>query len=329
MMPDMAIWHLEPEYATVHGVFSPDFSPVLTIDPGDTVVFRTLEAGWGTQARDPSLPPMGPRPLFEPSDPARRGDGHCLVGPVAIRGAEPGTTLEIRVEDIVVGSFGWTGTGSNPITIGAGVPEGQTGSLFWELDADHGIGRNQFGHEVSLRPFMGVMGMPPAEAGLHSTIPPRATGGNIDCNELVAGTTLYLPVAVSGGLFSVGDGHGAQGDGEVSVTAIECPMERVRLRFDVVSDMPLAVPRARTPDSWITFGFHEDLDLAAAQATGEMMRLLAAWYGLTPAEALALASVTVDLRVTQVVNRVKGVHAVLKDGAIRLPNSNPGRAADS
>jgi acetamidase/formamidase len=161
------------------------------------------------------------------------------------------------------------------------------------------------------------MGMPPAEPGIHPTSPPRFTGGNIDCKELGVGATLYLPIAVEGGLFSTGDGHAAQGDGEVSVMAIECPMERADLTFDLLPDLHLTMPRAETAVGSITFGFHEDLDEAVGQALNAMLELMAEQYNLGRQEALALASVVVDLHITQLVNGVRGVHAILPHDSIR------------
>jgi acetamidase/formamidase len=159
--------------------------------------------------------------------------------------------------------------------------------------------------------------MPPPKPGIHPTGPPRAWGGNLDCKELVAGTTLFLPIPVDGALFSAGDGHARQGDGEVSSTAIECPLERAQLSLSLRDDLKLAAPVARTPDSWLAFGLGEDLDEAAANATESMLELMERELGLERRDALALASVVVDLRVTQVVNGVLGVHAVLRDDAIR------------
>jgi acetamidase/formamidase len=164
---------------------------------------------------------------------------------------------------------------------------------------------------------MGVLGMPPAEPGEHSTIPPRWHGGNLDCRELVAGSTLYLPIPVEGALFSVGDGHAAQGDGEVSGTAIECPMERVDLTFEVVDDVPVAAPMAETPAGTITMGLGETVDDAMYQALDGMFDELGRRYGLTRPDAIALASVVVDLRVTQIVNQTVGAHAVLPRDAVR------------
>jgi acetamidase/formamidase len=158
--------------------------------------------------------------------------------------------------------------------------------------------------------------MSPPEPGEHSTTPPRRWGGNIDCKELVAGTTLYLPIPVDGALLLAGDGHGAQGDGEVSGTAIECPLELVTLTLDL-ENRDLRSPIARTADSWLAFGFDEDLDTAAEQALATMLDLMERELGASRPECLALASVAVDLHVTQVVNEVKGVHAVLRDDAIR------------
>ena len=161
------------------------------------------------------------------------------------------------------------------------------------------------------------MGMPPAEPGVHPTSPPRPCGGNLDCTELVEGTTLFLPIPVDGALFSAGDGHARQGDGEVCQLAIECPMERVELTLGVRDDLPLTGPVVRTHDAWVTLGVDEDLDEAAALAVESMLALMERELSLERRDAYALASVVVDLRVTQVVNGVKGVHAVLRDDAVR------------
>jgi acetamidase/formamidase len=177
-------------------------------------------------------------------------------------------------------------------------------------------GQDNAGYTLGLQPFMGVMGMPPAEPGEHGTGPPRVSGGNLDCKELVEGTRLFLPIAVDGGLFSVGDGHAVQGDGEVSGVAIECPMERVELSFQL-HEMSLTTPRARLADAWMTFGLDPDLNEATNLALSAMLDLMAEQYGTGRKQALALASLVVDLRITQIVNGTRGVHAVLPDGAVR------------
>jgi acetamidase/formamidase len=226
-------------------------------------------------------------------------------------------TLAVHVDAVRPGPWGYTAVGGWPHPINRRLGFDDQGTyLLWTLDADAGTGRDQHGHTLALRPFMGVMGMPPPEPGWHSTVPPRVTGGNIDCKELIAGSTLYLPIAVPGGLFSVGDGHAAQGDGEVCVTAIECPMERVELTFGLEPGMRLSGPRAHTGAGWITFGFHEDLDEAMLIALEAMVELMGEQHGFGRQEAFGLASLVVDLRVTQIVNQRRGVHAVLPHGAL-------------
>ena len=275
--------------AVLHGRFSRELEPVLMVDPGDAVRFSVPNAGWEVERGQP----------FRSRNP-ELDTGHALAGPIAVRGARAGEVLEVRIDEVVPASWGVTyGGPDHPIE--------------WEL-AD-GIGR-ALGREVRLAPFLGVLGMPPDEPGDHSTIPPRPSGGNIDCKELVAGTTLYLPIPVDGALFSAGDGHAAQGDGEVSGTAIEAPVD-AQVTLTVRDDLELAWPAARIDGAWLTFGFDEHLGLAAQIAVDGMLDLMEREHGLSRPDALALASVVVDLRVTQVVNQVLGVHAVLRDDAFR------------
>jgi acetamidase/formamidase len=284
----MALHELPLEQRTLHGHFARDLEPVLTVEPGDSVRISVPNAGWylesGEQfvSRNPEL-----------------DDGHALAGPIEVRGARAGDTLAVRIDDVRPGSWGVT-------------PTEPPHEVRWELDGD--VGR-ALGRTIRLAPFLGVLGMPPPEAGIHSTAPPRPCGGNIDCKELVAGATLFLPIPVDGALFSAGDGHAAQGDGEVSGCAIECPAE-ADLTLDVRTDLPLEWPVARTADAWLTFGFDAHLGRAARIAVDGMLELLEREHGLGRDDALAFASVVVDLRVTQVVNGVLGVHAVLRDGAI-------------
>ncbi len=305
---------IEPERRTLHGHWSRDLEPVLTIDPGDRVQFRTLDAAWGIQ---PPTRPGRPDVQFAGRDSDGLDGGHALCGPVAIRGAESGMVLAVTVEELQPVSWGWNvSRGQWLDALHDPLGEVEDYGNTWTLDRDTGTGTNQHGFSVKLAPFMGVMGMPAAESGTFATAPPRTNGGNIDCKELVVGSTLYLPIAVTGGLFSTGDGHAAQGDGEVSGTAIECGMERCVLHFDLRNDMSISTPWAQTPIGWLTFGFHEDLDQATYIALSAMLDLLQQRYTISRGEALALASVAVDLRVTQIVNGSQGVHAVLPNHSI-------------
>ena len=303
------------ERRTLHGHFSRDLEPVVEVRPGDVVRFATLDAGWGLE---PPREDGSQRERFSPLD-EELDAGHALIGPVAVLGAVAGQTLEVGIEEVQVGPYGWSVAGgwSTPLNDRLGVGEGESRVLAWELDPDAGVGRDRDGREVSLAPFLGVLGMPPPEAGVHPTGPPRAWGGNLDCKELVVGTTLFLPIPVDGALFSAGDGHALQGDGEVSSTAIECPLDRAQLSLSLRDDFELAAPMARTRDSWLAFGLGETLDEAAGNAIEGMLRLMERELGLERRDALALASLVVDLRITQVVNGVQGVHAVLRDDAIR------------
>jgi acetamidase/formamidase len=274
---------------TLHGHFSRDLAPILTVQPGDSIRFAIPNSGWLMEsgeklaARDPAI-----------------DTGHALVGPIAVRGARAGQTLAVRVDEVRPGAWGVTYT--KP-------PH----SVRWRIQGDTATGA---GRTVHLAPFFGVLGMPPPESGRHSTIPPRRCGGNIDCKELVAGTTLYLPISVDGALFSAGDGHAAQGDGEVSGTAIECPMEG-QLTLDVRDDPRLDWPIARISGAWLTFGFDPDLRAAARIALDGMLDLMQRDHHFSRDDALALASVVVDLRVTQLANQTVGVHAVLRDDDLR------------
>jgi acetamidase/formamidase len=314
----MSLHSIEPERATLHGQFSPGLEPALTVDSGDTVSYSTLDVAWGIEHhKEGDLP----RRKFGPRE-SPRDDGPCLVGPVAVRGAEPGSVLEVHVEAVEPGTWGWTVAGeigffNGELNRALGVAEGPPRTTRWRIDTEAMVARSHYGRSVRLRPFLGTIGLSPGGPGWHSAWPPGCTGGNLDCKELIAGSTLYLPVAVPGALVSVGDGHAAQGDGEVSGTGIECPMERADLRYVVRNDLELDAPRARTPGGWITFGFSEDLDEAATRALKGMLDLMARQFGLCRKDILALASLVVDLRVTQLVNGVCGVHAVLPHEAVQ------------
>ena len=307
----MTLHEIPLERRTLHGHFSRDLEPVVTIDSGDTIAFACLDSGWNVE----------PGTKYEPRDPELDA-GHALIGPVEVRDATAGRTLEVSVDRVVPGAWGWCGAGdwSTPLNERLGLTPGGV-YLHWELDATSGTGRDDRGRELALRPLLGVLGMPPPEHGMHSTTPPRIWGGNIDCKELVEGTRLYLPVPVDGALFSAGDCHARQGDGEVSQLAIECPLERGELTLRL-SELEVGTPIAWTPEAWVTFGFHEDLDEAASIALDAMLELMGREHDVGRADALALASLVVDFRITQVVNEVQGVHALLPHDALAFPTNS-------
>jgi acetamidase/formamidase len=289
------IHELPLERRTLHGYFSRELEPVLAVEPGDSVRFQALNSGWRWEADREFLPHR---------DAEHLDSGHALSGPIEVRGARAGQTLAVRIDELRPGPWG--------VTFGDGE------AFHWRIDADGGTATNDRGATVALAPFLGVIGMPVDEPGIWSTVPPRRSGGNIDCRLLVEGSTLFLPIANDGALLSVGDGHAAQGDGEVSGTAIECPLASAQVTLDVRDDLTLRMPIARVHDAWVAFGFDEDLDVAAGLATETMLDLVERELATDRKHALALASVAVDLVVTQLVNRTKGVHAILRDGSIRI-----------
>jgi acetamidase/formamidase len=291
-------------------VFDRATPPALTVDPGDTVVVGSLDAS-GHVERQRTPGEQRPKMFTD-----RRG--HCLTGPIAVRGAVPGNVVAVHLVSVRPGDWGWTicAGKDNALMRRLGLADGPPAWLLWDIDADGGTARNNLGHTVRIAPFLGVMGVAPAEPGPHSTNPPRAaSGGNIDCRELTAGSTLYLPVIVPGALLHLGDGHAAQGDGEVSGTAIECPMT-TEVVLELLGSGEVPGVHAVTPTARITFGFDEDLNAATGDALDAMLGWMQSLYGLDKATALAVASPVVDLRITQVANGTWGVHAVLPHDAI-------------
>jgi acetamidase/formamidase len=236
--------------------------------------------------------------------------GHMCTGPVAVRGAKAGQVLQVDIQAIEL-HYDWGYTFAAPLK-GALPEEVQERHLMHiPLDRARMTGRLPWGLELPLKPFFGVMAVaPPPGWGMVSTLPPRRNGGNLDNKELVPGTTLYLPIQVDGALFSVGDGHGVQGDGEVCVTAIETGLVGT-FRLTLRDDMQLGWPMAETPTHVMTMAFDPDLDDACRIALSLMIDLVVARAGLTRPEAYMLCSLAADLRVTQLVNGNNGIHCML------------------
>ncbi len=292
------------------GYFDASLPAAVEIASGDTVRIETLSGG-------PEVMPPDTTGFYVPPeihDIHARSDrsvpGHILTGPVAVRGAEPGDVLEVSIEDVKLRQdWGW-----NVIRpLGGTLPDDFPKSHFTPipLDRDTLTATLPWGLKLPLNPFFGVMGVaPPPDWGRISTIQPRAHGGNIDNKELVAGTTLFLPVFVAGAMFSCGDGHGAQGDGEVCITAIETALEGT-FRLTVRKDLDFSYPRAETPTHLITMGMHPDLDRCVEMALRDMIRWIVARTGISRENAYMLCSLAGDLRVTQTVNGNKGIHMMM------------------
>jgi acetamidase/formamidase len=303
--------HLPAGVETCHwGVFDPALPPVLRVDSGDRLTIDSVSGG--PDALPPANFRVPPELLDIHARSVRHMPGHILTGPVFVNGAEPGDTLEVRVLDVRLRQD-W---GYNAIRPLAGTLPGDfdTSSrlLNIPLDAQRMVARLPWGLDLPLHPFFGVMGVAgPARWGRIGTIVPRAHGGNLDNKELGPGASLYLPVHVPGALFSCGDGHAAQGDGEVCTTAIETALQG---EFELVlhKRTQLAYPRAETPTHWITMGMDPSLDQCLAMALRDMIALLGERSGLSREDAYTLCSLAVDFRVTQTVNQHRGVHAMLR-----------------
>jgi acetamidase/formamidase len=294
---------------TTHtGIFDSSIPPVLTIESGDAVNLNTLmlmddQLRCGMSSEEF----IALRQSY-----VDRGVGpQTLTGPIFVNGAEPGDVLEVRIKKLVVVDGGVYYQPPGRMNIGA-LPEDYPNVHFKTLKFDLRKMECTFAPEIiiPLRPFLGTMGVAPKPGEKRNAGIPDYFGGNIDNKELVAGTTLYLPVNVKGALFSTGDAHAAQGDGEV-MTAIETAAQEAVLEFVVRKDMKLERPMGETSTHWITMGFHTDLGEAAKIALRDAIQLLVTTKGLTSKDAYALASMALDLRVTQVVDGNKGIHVMI------------------
>lgn len=293
------------------GHYSASTKPVLTIRSGDTVEIETV-SGNPRMLEAAGLPadqvPQALRDIYlEVKD--RGPGGHLLTGPVYIEGAEPGDVLEVRLRRIELN----VGYSYNVFRPGSGfLPDDfpYSRSKIVPLDRQRMVGRFAPGIEIPLRPFFGSMGVaPPESSGRLNSAPPWIHAGNMDNKEFVAGTTVYIPVHVRGALFQTGDGHAAQGDGEVDITALETGLTGT-FEFHVRKGRSLNWARGETPTHYITMGFHADLTEATRLAVREMIDFLVAEKKLSRDDAYMLTSTAVDLRITQLVDGNKGVHAM-------------------
>jgi acetamidase/formamidase len=285
----------------VHSAWDNSLDPTLTVEPGDVVRFECRDAvdrqvdvqTTAADVTDISFDPV-----------------HPITGPVAVEGAEPGDVLEVELLDLQHKGWGYTAFWPGEMELGL-LPEDfeDPGLHVWDLEGE--VGHFVDGIEVPLDPFPGVIGVAPDEAGEHDTLPPRSVGGNMDVKHMTAGSTVYLPVEVENALFSVGDCHAAQGDGEVCVTGVEAPMF-VTARFDVRSGMDIEQPQFETRGPFTptgrdepmygTTGISDDLMEATKKAVRQMIDHLHEERGLSRGEAYILCSAAVDLKISEVVD---------------------------
>ncbi len=277
-------------------------APVATVAPGAEVFFETVDASGGQLSPESSVADISAMDF---------GLVNPVTGPIRIDGAKPGDALKVTIVEFAPSGWGWTA-----LIPGFGLLADQfpdPALHLWRYDtASMAPAAYGPGGRVPLKPFCGTVGVAPAEPGLHSIVPPRRVGGNMDVRDLAAGTVLWLPVEVEGALFSVGDTHAAQGDGEVCGTAIESPMD-VALKFEVEAGVAPAFPRFETAGPvtryldaagyHVTTGVGPDLFQAARDALSGMIDLLGATHGLSAAEAYMLCSTAADLRISEIVDQ--------------------------
>lgn len=300
------------------GYYSASAAPALRVKSGDTVRIQTV-SGSPSRLEAAGLAPNEIQPELraiykEVTD--KGPGGHLLTGPVYVEGAQPGDVLEVRIRKIEL-----------PVPYAYNVFRPGSGFMpndfpysrmkIIPLDRERGVAKFAPGIELPLRPFFGSMGVAPPEAnGRINSAPPWIHAGNMDNKELVAGTTVFIPVHTAGALFEVGDGHAGQGNGEVDITAMETSLIGT-FEFIVRKDIHLLWPRAETPTHYITMGFHEDLTEATKLAIRETIDFLTAEKHLSRDDAYMLTSIGIDLVITQLVDGNKGVHAMIPKSIFR------------
>jgi acetamidase/formamidase len=304
--------------ATVaYGYYWAEAKPALRVASGDVIDVETLLTNRPDRLEAAGVPPNEvEQSLRDVVDKVtdRGPGGHILTGPVYVEGADSGDVLEVKVLSIDLAiPYGYNGCSGFIREL----CERPTTKII-RLDRKHMTAEFAPGIVVPLHPFFGSMGVaPPPAVGRLSSNPPGIHAGNLDNHELVAGTTLYIPIHAAGALFEIGDGHAAQGDGEVDQTAIETSL-RGKLRLTVRKDMKLEWPRAETPTHWITMGMDQDLKTATQIAVREMVKFLMSAKGLSQTEAYQLASIVADLHITQLVDGNVGVHMMVAKRVLGL-----------
>ena len=297
------------------GVYDTNLPPILTIESGDSISFPDTWSHFLNELQ-PNVP-IDTLVRLRMNNPGK--GPHSIIGPIAVNKAEPGDVLEIRYQRIH--PYEWGATFNNPSPLGTGLlaqdfPQGQ----IKYLDLDLSAMTSEFLPNITipLKPFQGTLGVappdgffPPFSPGVTSSVPPGPHGGNLDLSELTEGSTLYIPVWKSGALIYTGDSHAVQGDGEICLTALETRMKELQIQVILHKQKDLAWPVAETDTHWIIMGLDKDLNVAMTLAARNAIKFLAAQARISDLDAYALCSVAVSFRVTQVVDIVRGVHALI------------------
>ncbi|MBY0506797.1 MAG: acetamidase/formamidase family protein [Bryobacteraceae bacterium] len=306
----------------VVGHYDASTPPVLRVKSGDTVIIETLGVGAADMLEAAGVPKSKIEPAkYAIAQRSPKARGHFLTGPVFIEGAEPGDVLEVDIIDVKMTlDYAYNGMGQNGVLadLFADRPASERRRII-PLDRQRRLAPFAPGIEVPLRPFFGSMGVaPPSGAGRVSSSPPGRHAGNLDNRELIAGTKLFIPVFEAGALFQVGDGHAAQADGEADQTGLETSLTGT-FRFTVRKNQPLTWPRGETPTHWIAMGLHQDVNQAIRLVAEQALEFLTKEKKMKDADAYMLMSVGVDLRITQLVDGVKGVHAMIPKSLFTSP----------
>src|SRR5579883_3059609 len=307
------------------GVYDTTLSPFLTIESGDVISYKDTWSHFLNEMQ-PGVP-VDTLAKLRVDNPGK--GPHSIIGPIAVKDAEPGDLLEIRYKRIQ--PYTWGAVFNNPGSLGTGLlakdfPQGQVKYL--ELDLKAMKGKFMPGIAVPLKPFQGTLGVappdgyfPPLSPGVTSSVPPGPHAGNLDLSELSEGSTLFVPVWKPGALIYTGDSHAVQGDGEISLTALETRMKELRIQVILHKQKSFPWPIAETHSHWITLGLDKDLNAAMTLAARNAIKFLATRAKLSELDAYALCSIAVSFRVTQVVDIVRGVHAMIPkslfSGALR------------
>jgi acetamidase/formamidase len=305
------------------GYYDAAAPPVLRVASGDEVEFETLITSSPARLEGAGVPPDEVQQQLRDihKEVTNKGPGgHILNGPVFVEGAEPGDALEVRILQIRLAiPYAYNGFSPGRGFLPEDFPYARMRII--PLDAQRMVAKFGPTVEIPLRPFFGSMGVaPPETSGRINSGPPWVHGGNLDNKELVAGTTLFLPVHARGALFFIGDGHAGQGNGEVDITALETSLIG-KLKFIVRKDVKLKYPRAETPSHYISMGFHEDLTEATKMAVREMIEFLINEKHLSRDDAYMLTSVAGDVDITQLVDGNKGTHVMLPKGIFKQASS--------